>query len=396
LPDQESVWHGENAPDETTGEAPAGAGHQQFMSQDFLDSRSTRAAYGFPSIRSYLMLLIAAVLIPMLAQVAVLAWYYGVACQQTIEAQRLDVANNLIYLVDRDIEATAGYLRGMAPRRAFQIDRMDVIERVGNEALDYGFQALALFEPDGKLKFASPSSVQSSFAKPAEFGVAEIVGGRHLFVSNLLSFDGGKTAVYTISVPIMIDGKVAFVLTGAMAVKRLQALFAEAGMRDAWTGGVVDRNGVIMARSARPESFVGVVAQSPMVEAAHSSHPWGVFDVVSRDGIPIKNTFVHSKLSGWTAGVAVPTAIVNAPLWQSMIFMTVIGLGLTLIAVLAAGLVANRIARAVHQLGRAAVAFAAGDIVPVQVSNTAHIEDISQALEVAAATARQREARRRP
>jgi len=365
------------------------------MSDDFLHSRSTRAAYGFPSIRSYLMLLIAAVLVPMLAQVAVLAWYYGVACQQTIEAQRLDVANNLTYLVDRDIEATAGYLRGMAVRRAFQIDRMEAIERAGNEAIDYGFQALALFEPNGKLKFVSPANMEASFAKPAEFGVSEIIGGRHLFVSNLLSFDGGKTPVYTISVPIVIDGKVAFVLIGAMAAKRLQPLFAEAGLRDAWTAGVVDRKGVIMARSARPEAFVGVVAQSPMVQATNSGHAWGVFDVISRDGIPIKNTFVRSKVSGWTAGVAVPAAIVNAPLWQSMIFMSAIGLGLTLIAVLAAGLVANRIARAVHQLGRAAVAFAAGDVVPVQISNTAHIEDISQALEAAAETARQREAGRR-
>ncbi|HTR87785.1 MAG TPA: cache domain-containing protein [Reyranella sp.] len=365
------------------------------MSDKFLHAQSARATYGLPSIRSYLMLLIAAVLVPMLAQVAVLAWYYGIACQQTIEAQRLDVANNLVYLVDRDIEATGGYLSGMASRRAFQVERMDVIERAANEALDRGFQALALFDPDGKVKFAAPANLQSAFAQAEDFGVPEIVGGRHLFVSNLLAFDSGRPSVYAVSVPIVIDGKVAFVLTGAMAPKRLQALFGEAGLRDAWTAGVVDRSGVILARSARPETFVGVVAQSPMVEAAHSGHHWGVFDVVSRDGIAIKNTFVRSKVTGWTAGVAVPSAIVNAPLWQSMLFMIGIGLGLTLIAILAASLVANRIVRAVHQLGRAAVAFAAGDVVPIHVSNTAHIEDISQALEAAATMANQRHARRR-
>ena len=45
--------------------------------------------YGF-SIRTHLLRLIAAVILPMLALAGVLAWYYGSAARQTIEAERLD------------------------------------------------------------------------------------------------------------------------------------------------------------------------------------------------------------------------------------------------------------------------------------------------------------------
>ena len=43
---------------------------------------------------------LAAVLLPMLTLVAIVAWEYGSAARHTIEAQRLDVANNLRILIE--------------------------------------------------------------------------------------------------------------------------------------------------------------------------------------------------------------------------------------------------------------------------------------------------------
>ena len=58
-------------------------------------SRASGPSYGF-SIRTHLLRLIAAVILPMLALAGVLAWYYGSAARQTIEAERLDVAKPVI------------------------------------------------------------------------------------------------------------------------------------------------------------------------------------------------------------------------------------------------------------------------------------------------------------
>src|SRR6185369_14906420 len=124
------------------------------------------------------------------------------------------------------------------------------------------------------------------------------------------------------------DGKVAFVLVGALPVQRLQKLFAESGLRgvdsglpDAWSAGIVDRKGVVLARSQRPESYVGQIAQQPMIDAARGEPAFGLFDIRSRDGIEVKNAFQHVPDVGWTVGVAVPAALVNATLWNTALTM---------------------------------------------------------------------------
>jgi hypothetical protein len=66
------------------------------------------------STRSYLQLLIAAILLPMIVLVAYLAWHYGGAGRRIIEAERLDVVSNLTHLIDREIKATSGFLTGIA------------------------------------------------------------------------------------------------------------------------------------------------------------------------------------------------------------------------------------------------------------------------------------------
>jgi hypothetical protein len=72
--------------------------------------RSVRANYGLASIRSYLLLLIVALLGPMLVLAGVLAWHYGSAGRRTIGAERVHVANNLAGLIDRQIGTTPGVI----------------------------------------------------------------------------------------------------------------------------------------------------------------------------------------------------------------------------------------------------------------------------------------------
>jgi len=67
------------------------------------------------------------------------------------------------------------------------------------------------------------------------------------------------------------------------------------------------------------------------------------------------------------------------PHWETLLTMAAIGLGLTLLSVLLGSLIASRIAHGVHQLGHAAVGLALGDSVPLAVSRTAQISDVSQA-----------------
>jgi hypothetical protein len=369
---------------------------------DMLSSSRHNTAVGTAySIRSYLQLLIAAILVPMLVLVAYLAWNYGSASRRTIEAERLDVVSNLTHLIDREIKATSGFLTGIATSPRLQAGSAETQHRVTNVVLGAGFVGLAVFDPSNRLIFSEPAAIKPAFADTGAVGMPAILGGREFHVSNFVA--AGDAKLFLVSVPIMVEGKVAYVLSGALPVQRLQKLFAESGLfrggelglRDAWSAGVVDRKGIILARSQRPEAFVGQLAQAPMVQASAGAATSGLFDDVSHDGIDIKNAFQRDPEIGWTVGVAVPAAVVNAPLRETALTMAAIGLGLILLSVLLGSLVASRIAYGVHQLGYAAVGLASGDVVPLAVSRTAQISDVSHALEAAAAAAQRREAKRR-
>jgi HAMP domain-containing protein len=132
-----------------------------------------------------------------------------------------------------------------------------------------------------------------------------------------------------------------------------------------------------------------------MVEIARGSHTEGLFDVVSRDGVDVKNSFQRSAVSGWTAAVAVPASVVNAPLHRTALFMAAIGLALTLVSLVLGSMVAFRISRAVQQLGVASAAFASGHAVPLPTSMLTELQDVATAMQVSADRAKRRAARAR-
>ena len=347
-----------------------------------------RPSEGVLSIRGYMMLLIAAILLPMLTLVAIVAWEYGTAARHTIEAQRLDVANNLRILIDREIDHTAGFLDGLSSAPGLRNGNTQVIERVSTMVRTRGFHALAAYDLAGHPLFGSPEGSQTV---PAEsIGLAEIASGKKVFVSNLIANAGEKPGLYFVSVPMFADGQLVAVLTGGLPAARLQRLFAESGLtqRTGWSAGIIDRTGILLARSKNPEKMVGLPAQRPMYDFARGTTLRGLYQVVDRDGINVKNAYERSASSSWSVSVAVPTVIVDAPLWRNALTMTVIGVVLTLVSLLLAFMVASHLSRAIQRLGIAAVAIASGDVVRMPGSNISELRDVSRSIEVTGAVAR--------
>jgi hypothetical protein len=343
---------------------------------------------GLFTIRSYLLLMIAAIILPMMTLVAILAWDYGAAGRRTIEAERLDAANNLMHLMDRDIQASEGFLAGVAASLAGP--RMP--EAVVISAMASGFSMLVVHDRAGRQVFAAPAGADVAPAAGV-LGVDEVIASRRTAISDFVAANGShKPGLFFVSVPVLVDGQVAYVLSGGMMPQRLQTLFSEAGLHEGWTAGIVDRQGVILARTLRPELYVGSYAQKAMIDVARGKRTTGLFDVVSRDGVDVKNSFQRSAVSGWTTVVAVPASVVNAPLYRTALSMAAVGLALTLLSLFLGSLVAGRISRAVQQLGMASAAFASGHAVPLPTSMLTELQDVAQAMEVAAERAKRRAA----
>jgi hypothetical protein len=352
--------------------------------------RLLRPVYGLDSIRSYLLLLIAAILVPMLILAGVLAWHYAAAARRTIEAERLDVTSNITDILDREIGTLSGLLDGFALSPGLRRADTHIIGLIVDVARTHGIQTIGIFDRSGHLQFTWPSDQQSTFISGERAGVAEVTSGSKLFVSNLQVMPNGRAGLFYLSVPMFQDGQVASVLTAGVPPQQLQSLFAEAGLREEWRAGIVDRTGVIIARSRESATYVGRSAQKPMVDAAKSNEQSGLFDVVTRDGIEVKNAFRRSSLTGWSVGVAVPASVVNAPLWSAMLILAAVGTFLTLVSLMLGMLFARRITRDVNELGHAVVAYASGDVVALPTATLTELRDVLRVVEAAAAVDRNR------
>jgi hypothetical protein len=330
----------------------------------------------------------------MMVLVAMLAWDYGAAGRRTIEAERLDAANNLMHLMDREVQATTGFLDGLATSLAQRPSDPRLAENVVASARANGFAALAVHDRAGKLLFLGPATEPAGLVSAQALGVPEVLASSKAFVSDFVAAgEALKPGLFFVSVPVLVDGQVALVVSGGLPVQRLQPLFADAGLREGWLAGIVDRQGVILGRRFRSDRYVGGLAQKPMVEIVRSGRSAGLFDVAARDGgVEVKNSFRRSAISGWTASVAVPASVVNAPLYRSALSMAAIGLALTLLSLFLGSLVARRISRAVQQLGVASAAFASGHAAPLPTSMLTELQDVATAMKVSADRAKRREA----
>jgi hypothetical protein len=139
-----------------------------------------------------------------LTLVAIVAWEYGTAARHTIEAQRLDVANNLRILIDREIDHTAGFLDGISNAPLLREHDAQFMEKVTGVARQRGYHSLIVFDIAG-----APTLVSAALAKAvpaADVGLAEIKAGKKVFVSNLVAGAGDRPGLYFVSVPIVYDG----------------------------------------------------------------------------------------------------------------------------------------------------------------------------------------------
>lgn len=354
-----------------------------------LSKQGTRPAQGFLSIRAYLAVLIAAILVPMLAAVGWFGWKYASSARAAIEAERLDVATDLLQLSDHEIGGLAGFLRGVSIAPGLRTGDTAAIERISLVTRERGFRAFGVYDRTGRLQFASPAERAATFPAADQAGVAEIVGGRPFVVSGFAtSFGAGEAAnggLFHVSVPIMVGGEIVQVLTASMPLQHLQALFAQAGLRDEWTATIVDGKGTVLARSQRPETYVGKPSKQAMIDAAQGPQTSGLFEAVSFEGIEVKYSYRRSAATGWTVAVAVPTVVVNTPLRQSAIAMGIVLICAVLISILLGLYVASRIVHGVRELGHAVVAMASGDTVGLPTNTIAELQDVLRVIEATAA-----------
>lgn len=202
-------------------------------------------------------------------------------------------------------------------------------------------------------------------------------------VSGLLVGALARAPLLIVVVPVLRDGEVANLLSLTIAQQRLQAIVAPDRLLPGWLAGVVDDDGVFIARSAKPEQYVGTRLPAEMWGRIRQV-PGGVHRAFDVEGNAAIQAYSRSRSSGWVVGVSVPEALVAAPSRHTLLLFLGGGLVLFLVALAGAVVLGRRLTRPVMQLAVAAQALGTGRRPPLQGREIVEIEAVSGALQAAA------------
>src|SRR5450830_1622534 len=133
----------------------------------------------------------------------------------------------------------------------------------------------------------------------------------------------------------------------------LQPILLQQRFPGSWITTVLDRKGVVLARSLNPEQFVGKVT-SERTRKILSESRGGVYYSTTLEGIPVKAFYSRVPLSDWSVLISVPAAEVSRSAIRAGAILGAVMVMLIGLALLAAGWLARRAIRPIEELGRSA------------------------------------------
>jgi signal transduction histidine kinase/CheY-like chemotaxis protein len=331
-------------------------------------------------IRTRLLLLVLSVLIPSF-MAAVLAVAYVYNEEQASQARGMTEATRAFaLLVNNELQKRTSNLHALA--NAPSLARGDYAEfyEHARRVAPTPETTVILADMQGRqlLNTRVPRGAPLPVRRASNLGeLMRRYGSDQVLISDLFLAPVGKHHDFSIQVPVRTGPELSHVLIMGVNASSMQRLFVSQHFPREWIASIVDRNGIVVARSRDPDRWVG----KPMNESLHariSANKEGVYQSRSLDGIDVRAFVSTVPDTGWKVLVSIPIAEVRrvplqaaALLAGSMALLLVLGL-------LAARWFANRAIEPIEYLGRSAESLGQGEELAYRPQGVAELDGVGQ------------------
>lgn len=316
------------------------------------------------SISNHLFLLALGTLLPVVLFAAGLAVVQARQERQTFERGMHDRVVAITSAIDAELRATVAALRTLAESQVLadgELERFHGLAlRVKNLHRDWvtvilagadGLQQVNATRPYG----AEPLRIDETVSFEAVLRTLQPA------IGSLSPGTRGLRQAFPVRVPVLREGRLAYVLTAVVDPAAISRILREQGMPDDWVASVVDLRLLQVARLHQGQVQVGVTVAPAFHAALTSGATEGAYRGATLEGTPSYVTWRRSAFSGWSVGIGVPANSVEASAWRILV-IGLLGVGVSLaLALLLARLLARRISEPVALLAAQARALRRGD-----------------------------------
>jgi two-component system sensor histidine kinase UhpB len=333
------------------------------------------------SVRTYFVTGAILVLVPALIATGWLEYQAAITERRQLEQKLLAQAKNVTATLDREIQSRKNLLTIMARSSTLQEDNLEAFYR---EAIaisrDLNLR-IVLHDATRRAQLVHTSfpwgnpRPADGIPSPGEYET-ELQSGK-IAVSNL--FVGTYSRLHTVAItaPIMRGSSVRYLLSISLPSEEISAILATIPLSsDQQRIGLVDRKGVILA-SIDPQA-IGRSVRTNFAERSGRTQ-----GVVFQKDLSFHYFFSRSELTGWYVDIGVPDSLLDAPRKRAIVSTAAIGSLLTLIAIIVAFGISDRITTALNALKAVATALRQQAPAPTMATAFRETKELADALSIA-------------
>ena len=198
-------------------------------------------------------------------------------------------------------------------------------------------------------------------------------------ISNILIGPVLKRPLVSVDVPVILDGKVTYVLGIFVMPEHFNAILKAQGLPADWVAAVFDGTGTIVGRAHSPERFVGRKGSVELLKSMMRS-PEGALETTTVEGIPVLSSYSRSPATRWSVAIGIPIRSLEGVLAHPLSLLVgglaaLFGIGLVL-----AWFMGGKISRSVKALTAPAIALGRGGSAPFPRVHIKEATEVAQAI----------------
>lgn len=288
-------------------------------------------------IWAHLVLFAAALLTPILLFTFLLAQHLTGYEQQARETQLISIARSLAADVDREISGVISTLKALSNSPSLQEGHLEAFYQQAKLTLAPAKRNAVLMDTSGRqlLNTRLPWGVDLPYTQRDNTQFArKLAQSRQLNVSDLFVGTVSHEHLISVSLPIFRGDDVAYVLVLSIQTTDFLTILRQSQLPRDWFATISDREGVIIARTADHDQFVGKRISGQSLDT--SGQKEGIFRSVDLQNRQSLQAFHWSELSGWRFATWAPIAVIEAPFRDLRLWLLGLGAGSLALAALLA------------------------------------------------------------
>ncbi|MDI3469754.1 MAG: diguanylate cyclase/phosphodiesterase (GGDEF & EAL domains) with PAS/PAC sensor(s) [Pseudolabrys sp.] len=319
----------------------------------------------------YLAALCVALTVPTLSVIGLMTWRFAESEKARLENDVNDINRGIVFDLERQHSADMAMLSTLATTPALRDGDFESFKAQAQALIAMHFHNahIVLYSRDGFQVLLDVGKTLNGERLPPP---VKVLGQD---ISNLERGATFWNSTYSITVPVVIDGSTRFYLSGRLPLTRLARIIREQNLSVGHFVSIVDRNGIILARSAENESRFG--QRIPGVADDAPDH----FDWtgVNPQGVSVYGVFRRLNF-GWGVTTGVSQSLLHSPLRASLQWLALLAAVMIAAGAAAAWFITRIMARAVQTLEHKAHKLGDGEPIASPVTPITEANAIGQAL----------------